>query len=155
MNRATKVKLAATAAANKHGHELGLPSISYSYLAGALEGHIDTLCRELEGFQPPANGRGERATTYAHDGGVLVVHYDYQPEEARTWDEPGCDACVTVTGIYANGMDVFGLLDGTTTMESIEATCLQSVTESMAEAKYDAAKRQYEQRRDDALEMTV
>ena len=153
MNRATRIKLAATNAANKHRDDCRLPTISYSYLAGALEGHIDILCYELEGFKPPATGKGEQATTYAHDGGELVVHYDYQPEEKQTRDEPGCEACVTVNGIYANGMDVFGLLDGTATMESIEATCMQAITESIAEAKYDAAERQYEQRRDDALEL--
>ena len=153
MNRATKIKFAATAAANNHRDHCRLPTISYSYLAGVLEGHIDDLCRELEGFHAPATGRGERATTYAHDGGDLVVHYDYEPAEKQTWDEPGCSECVTVTGVYANCMDVFGLLDGTPTMESIEAACLQAINDGVAEAKYDAAERQYQQRRDDALEV--
>ena len=153
MNRANKIKQAATTAANKHRDHCGLPSISYSFLAGALESHIDALCRELEGFQPPATGRGERATTYSHDGGELVVHYDYEPGEPQTRDEPGCDADVTVTGIYANGMDVLNLLEDTETMQSIEAACFTAITESIAEAKYDAAEYRYQQRRDDALEL--
>ena len=155
MNRATKIKLAATTAANKHRDQCGLPSISYSYLAGVLESQIDILCRDLESFQPPSTGRGESATTYVYEGGELVVHYDYEPSEPQTWDEPGCDACVTVTGVYANGMDVFHLLDGTATMESIEATCFTAVTEAVAADKYDAAEYRYQQRRDDALEFQL
>ena len=150
MTRATKIKLGATAAANKHRDACGLSSISYSFLAGVLESHIDGLCRELEEFQPPASGSGELETTFSHDGGELFVHFDFEPGESQTWDDPGYPESVSVNAVFANGMDITSLLDSAT-MESIEAHCLGEVESAAEDAKYDRAEERYQSRRDEEL----
>jgi hypothetical protein len=151
MNRATKIKLSATQAANLHRDKCGLETISYSYLAGCLEAHIDKLCSELANYTPNASGRGEQETTYAHDGGELVVHYDYEAGEEATRDDPGCDPLVTVNSVYANGMDITYLLSDTDTMEHIIGQCYEEVEMSIKDAKADAAISRWESRRDDDL----
>jgi len=150
MNRAARIKLGATAAANKHRDTCGLTSISYSFLAGVLEGHIDALCSELEEFEPLASGSGERETAYAHDGGNLVVHFDFEPGERQTWDDPGYPESVTVNSVFANGMDITALIDFST-MEGIEAHCLKEVENAAEQAKYDRAEERHQSRRDEEL----
>lgn len=147
MNRATRIKLAATAAADKHRDTCGLPTISYSYLAGCLEAHITALCDELQEFTPPKSGKTERETTYAHDGGELVVHFDFEPGEDSTRDYPGCPESVAINGVFANGMNVTDLL-GAGVLERIEEHCLEQIDTDVADAEYDRAEERYQSRRD-------
>ena len=145
MNRATRIKLAATIATQNHEKATG--SYSYAYQTGALESHIDALCRELEDFKPRAAGRGERETTYAHDGGELVVYYDLDgPDE-----EVGYTGGVTVNSIFANGMDITEMLSGASVMGDIEQHCILTADQEWHDAKADAAEYAYESRRDDMM----
>ena len=45
-----------------------------------------------------------------HNGEVIEVHYDYQPEEKQTRDYPGCHEEVEICEIFFNGVSVFNLL---------------------------------------------
>ena len=151
MNRATKIKLGATQAANRHRDICGLATISYSYLCGYLEAHITELCAELERFVPRASESSERKTTYSHGGGELLVYFDFEDGERQTWDDPGYPESVLVNSVFANGMDVTSLLEGTSNMESIEAHCLQEVQTAAEQADYDRAEERYQSRRDEEL----
>ena len=148
MNRATKIKLAATAAAQAHERTTG--HYSYAYHCGSLESHIDALCRELEAFKPRASGSSERETTYSHDGGELFVHFNYESGESQTRDCPGYPESACVNSVFANGMDITPLLDATT-MESIEAHCLQEVENAAQQAEYDRGEERHQSRRDEEL----
>ena len=105
----------------------------YSAFAGSLQAQITKLCKELAEYEP-ATGKGELETTYPTDGGDLVIHFDYEPGERETRDEPGCDPQVTINGVFANGMDITYLLDGTDTMEKIEEQCYQEIVERETDA---------------------
>ena len=150
MNRATRIKLAATTAANKHRDGCGLATISYAYLSGVLEGHIDALCAELEKFTPPASGKREMETTYAHDGGELIVHFDHEQGEPQTRDDPGCPEDVCVNAVYSNGMNITGLL-GDLVLEQIEEHCMEQVEAAAEDADYDRGEERYQSRRDEEL----
>jgi hypothetical protein len=143
MNRATRIKLSATAAAQAHERTTG--AYSYAYQCGALESHIDILCRELENFKPRASGRGEREAVYAHDGGELVVYYDLDEPD----DEVGYTGGVTVNSVFAHGMDITEMLSGTSVMGDIEEHCILSADQEWRDAEADAAEYAYESRRDE------
>ena len=122
-----------------------------NYLNGSLVAEIRTLCAELAEYEPRATGKREHETTYAHDGGELVVHFDCEEGEPMTRDDPGCDPSVTVNAVFANGMNITYLLEGTDVMERIESHCYEAAERAFIESEEDAAISRWESRRDDSL----
>ena len=133
MSKATKLKLAAAHAAQAHEKATG--HYSYAYHCGVLESSIDTLCAELAEYEPPATGKSERECDYEVDAGTLTVQYDI--------DEDG----VTVNSVYANGMDIYSLLD-VTTLDQIREHCEEVAEAEYEDSKTEAAISNWESRRD-------
>lgn len=141
----TRIKLAATKAAQAHAITTG--AYSYAFQCGVLEGEIDKLCNKLGDFMPPASGQGEREMLYAHDGGELVVYYDIEESD----DEVGYTGGVTINAVYANGMDIQYLLAGTAVMDQIEEQAAIEADEQERDSQMDAAEHYSDLRRDDAM----
>jgi hypothetical protein len=78
------------------------------------------------------------------------VHFDYEPAERASYDEPGCDAGVSINAVYAGCHDVTAELNDDL-VERIEAKCLESIAEQASDAKADSEIDRYESRRDDEL----
>ena len=74
---------------------------------------------------------------FTHDiqGVSLTVRFSYEGGEPATWDDPGCDAEVTIEAVYAGDQDVYAVL----------ADCVN-------EALYDAALAWINSECDSALE---
>ena len=113
-------------------------------LAGILTAHIHSLTAKLENYQAPST------TQEVCNYGDLVIHFDYQPEEKQTWDEPGCCAAADVCAVYANGMDILEYI-GDDSLNDIEEACLESVKQARQDEMYERADKYYQSRKDDAL----
>ena len=80
----------------------------------------------------------------------LVVNFEYDPGEEKTWDDPGSPECVYLSAVYANGMDILDFIDESI-IEDIESVCLASVEKEVYNSEYDSADLYYQSRKDDMI----
>jgi hypothetical protein len=116
----------------------------FASMTGILTAHIKDLCDKLENYQAPSS------TQEVCQYGDLVIHFDYQPEEKQTWDEPAYHAAADVCAVYCNGMDILEFI-GDYTLNEIQQACLESVKQARQEEMYDRADEYYQSRKDDQL----
>ena len=116
----------------------------HASMTGILTAHIHSLTAKLENYQAPST------TQEVCEYGDLVIHFDYQPEEKQTYDEPGCHAAADVCAVYCNGMDILEFI-GDDALNDIEEACLESVNQARQEEMYERADEYYQARKDDQL----
>jgi len=84
--------------------------LSMSDLAKVID-FLQSDALKIVAAQPYTADPGEEDFTgYIWDTEVGIT-FDYQPEEDATRTYPGCDAAVTVTGVFLRGVDILDLLD--------------------------------------------
>ena len=72
----------------------------------------------------------------------LVIEFDYQPEERRTYDDPGCPAEIEITAVYANGIDILEWISDDS-LEFFSDKCEESVAQAKEDAEYDRGEERY------------
>ena len=65
-------------------------------------------------------------TTYATDGGDLVIEFDYQPSEDSTDVSPGCPESVDVLSVMAGPFEIIDWLSKSS-IEFFEEKCFESI----------------------------
>ena len=75
-------------------------------------------------------------TTYATDGGDLVIEFDYQPAEAATDVSPGCPESADVLSVMAGQFDMLEWCSETS-IAFFEEKALESVAQGFADDEYD------------------
>ena len=80
----------------------------------------------------------------------LVVNFEYDPGEEKTWDDPGSPACVYLSAVYANGMDILDFIHESV-IEDIEGVCLAVVEKEAYNSEYDSADLYYQSQKDDMI----
>ena len=74
--------------------------------------------------------------TYKTDGGDLVIEFDYEPAEPKTWDDPGCPESVCIVSVTAGQIDILEWCSEDS-MEFFETKALESIAAGIADDEYD------------------
>lgn len=139
MNRAEKIIAKAERKAKEMDTGCGL---YYAGFSGCLQASIRELCCDLAAFEAPMTSSEE--CTYETDGGTLVIQFDYHPAERMTRDDPGCDADVEITGVYANGMEIGYWCEEH--MDFFRDKCFEHMADKKNNDDYDHGQARYEDR---------
>ena len=99
-------------------------------LITALKTQITLLCRHISEFDAPDTT--DFVMTYYGEFADYVVHYEYEREQDHSEFEPGWAENVTLTGVYACGMDVLAELSDKVKKEILE-TCLDDAKQQLAD----------------------
>ena len=89
-------------------------------------------------------------TTYATDGGDLVIEFDYQPAEESTDVSPGCPASVDVFSVMAGPFEIIDWCSSSA-IAFFEEKALESVQQAKFDAECDRAEAAHQSRIDDEL----
>lgn len=75
----------------------------------------------------------------------IILHYDYQPEEPATRNDPGCAACVEIYGIAIPGNPRNEEMDSCIA-NIVPSSVLQGLEEMLVEYEQQKAERQLERK---------
>ena len=84
-------------------------------------------------------------TTYATDGGDLVIEFDYDPAERATDVSPGCSESADVLSVMAGQIDILEFCDEAS-IAFFEEKCIEEMAWNRKQAEYDRAERECEER---------
>ena len=94
---------------------------------------------------PPPCPRGELQLTIEPEwiDHPLVCRFDYEREEAQSFDYPGCPATMNLLSCWIGGVDIYGAL-GEEKREEIESLAFEELAWQSECAEIDAADARYE-----------
>ena len=84
-------------------------------------------------------------TTYTTDAGDLVIEFDYQPKEPKTWNDPGTPESADILSVMAGPFDILEWCCKSS-IAFFEEKALESMADSRTNAAYDRGQSKYEER---------